>query len=39
MLDYNNLKRVAEKIEPERDANKKRLIEVTERQFEVNIMI
>jgi hypothetical protein len=26
-----------ENIEPERDADKKRLIEITDRQFEVNI--
>lgn len=39
MLEYNNLKRVAEKIDPERDANKKRLIEITDHQFEVNLLI
>jgi len=38
MLEYNNLKRIAEKLELERDADKKRLIEMTDHQFEVNIL-
>lgn len=38
MLELNNLKRVAEKLDPERDADKKRLIEITDRQFEVNML-
>lgn len=36
MLDYNNLKRISEKVDPERDADKKKLIEITDRQFEVS---
>lgn len=38
MLEYNNLKRIAEKLELEWDADKKRLIEMTEHHFEVNIV-
>lgn len=34
-LEYNNFKRIAAKLEPERDSDKKRLTEVTDRQFEV----
>lgn len=37
MLEYNNLKRIAEKLDPERDADKTRLVEITDRQFEVII--
>ncbi|XP_015376348.1 PREDICTED: kinetochore protein NDC80 homolog [Diuraphis noxia] len=37
-LEYNKLKKIAEKLGPERDADKKRLLEITDRQFEV-IMI
>jgi len=33
------LKKIAEKLDPERDADKKRLLEITDRQFEVNILI
>lgn len=39
MLEFNNLKRIADKLEPDRDSDKKRLIEITERKFEVNIFI
>lgn len=35
MLELNNLKRLAEKLDPERNEDKKRLIEITDRQFEV----
>lgn len=38
MLELNNLKRVAEKLDPERDEDKKSLIEITDRQFEVNML-
>lgn len=38
MFELNNLKRVAEKLDPERDEDKKRLIEITDRQFEVNML-
>lgn len=34
-LEYNNLKRIFSKSEPERDSDKQRLIEATDRQFEV----
>jgi len=33
------LKKIAEKLDPERDADKKRLLEITNRQFEVNIIL
>jgi len=32
------LKKIAEKLDPERDADKKRLLEITDRQFEVIII-
>jgi len=33
------LKKIAEKLVPERDADKKRLLEITDRQFEVIIIL
>jgi len=33
------LKKIAEKLDPERDADKKRLLEITDRQFEVIIIL
>lgn len=39
MLDYNNLQREAEKLDPVRDADKIRLVEINERHFEVIILI
>ncbi|XP_027853547.2 kinetochore protein NDC80 homolog [Aphis gossypii] len=33
-LEYNKLKKIAEKLDPEREADKKRLLEITDRQFE-----
>jgi len=37
-LEYNKLKKIAEKLEPEREADKKRLLEITDRQFEVIVI-
>ncbi|XP_050522455.1 kinetochore protein NDC80 homolog isoform X2 [Daktulosphaira vitifoliae] len=34
VLEYNNLKRVIERLLPERDDDKKRLLELTDRRFE-----
>lgn len=33
------MKKIAEKLDPERDADKKRLLEITDRQFEVIIIL
>lgn len=38
-LEYNKLKILAEKLDFERDANKKRLLEITDHQFKVNTIL
>lgn len=38
MQECNNLKRIAETLGPERDAIKNHLIEITNKQFEVNLL-
>jgi len=38
MLEYNKFKKIAEKLDPERDIDKNRLIEITDHQFEVCIL-
>lgn len=39
ILNNDNLKRVADKLDPERNDEKKQLREISERQFEVNILV
>lgn len=39
MLEHNNLKRIADKLNPDYDDDKKSLIEISERQFEVNLIV